>query len=94
MRARATPVSMRARSKLAIAARTARPYSMADASGTRTTFAPRMAGWAGRLGHTGTTTTTSSPASTSSCIAVISAVTPDEVTAMRSGPGSPCRPAV
>jgi hypothetical protein len=39
-----------------------------------------------RFGQTGTTATTSSPAPTSACIASISALTPDDVTAIRSLP--------
>ena len=50
----------------------------------RVTVAPRIAGCAVRFGQTGTTATTSSPASTSACIASISALTPDDVTAIRS----------
>ena len=53
---------------------------------TASTRAPRIAGCAVRLGQTGTTATTSSPAPTSACIASISALTPDDVTAMRSAP--------
>ena len=59
-------------------------------SATGLTVAPRIAGCAVRLGHTGTTTTTSSPAPASICIAIISAVTPDEVIAMRSAPSGRC----
>ncbi len=50
-----------------------------------------MAGCATRFGQTGTTATTSSPASTSACCAIISALTPDDVTAMRSAPTGLCR---
>ena len=43
-----------------------------------------------RLGHSGTTAATSSPASTSICMASINALTPDDVTAMRSTSIAPC----
>ncbi len=66
------------------------PPRAAGRSGTRVTRAPRMAGCAVRLGHTGTTATTSSPAPTSNWVASIRAVTPDEVTAMRSTSTGPC----
>ena len=49
-----------------------------------------IAACAVRLGHSGTTATTSSPAPASICIASISALTPDEVTAMRSTSTLPC----
>ena len=63
---------------------TRRRATAAAASASR--CAPRIAGCAVRLGQTGTTATTSSPAPTSACIASISALTPDDVTAMRSPP--------
>ena len=53
---------------------------------TQRTFAPMMAGCATRFGQTGVTQTTSSPASTTACTASIRALTPPDVTAMRSGP--------
>jgi hypothetical protein len=52
--------------------------------------APRIAGWAVRLGQTGVTATTSSPAPTSDCIASIRALTPEEVTAIRSASSGRC----
>ena len=72
------------------ASRSSRQAPPTTFSGTRVTVAPRICGCAVRLGHTGTTATTSSPAPASACIASISALTPEEVTAMRSGPTGAC----
>ncbi len=65
------------------------PASAVSANKRRS--APRIAGCAGRFGQTGSTTTTSSPAPTSACIAIISAFTPDDVTATRSAATARCR---
>ena len=60
-------------------------------SDTRLTCAPRITGCAVTLGHTGTTATTSSPGSRISWAAIISALTPEDVTAMRSTSTGRCR---